>query len=215
MAQVVHPSINAVARVSIFGAVFSAAAVVSLLLLVVRSPYVTEVGVVREQPVPFSHKHHVGDVGLDCRYCHTSVENSSFAGIPPTKTCMNCHSQLFTKSAMLQPVRDSLRTGEPLKWTRVHDLPDFVYFDHSIHIHKGIACAKCHGEVNEMPLMWREHTLHMQWCLACHRRPELFVGDRNDVFAATSDSTIDPRLASDLVAEYQIESKTSCSTCHR
>lgn len=215
MPHIFHPSMNTVARVSIFGAVFIATAIVALLLLVVRSPYVTEVGVVREQPVPFSHKHHVGDVGLDCRYCHTSVEDSSFAGIPPTKTCMNCHSQLFTESAMLQPVRESFRTGEPLKWTRVHDLPDFVYFDHSIHIHKGIACVKCHGEVNEMPLMWREHTLHMQWCLDCHRQPELFVGDRKDVFNATMSSTIDPSTASDLVAEYGIKSKTSCYTCHR
>jgi hypothetical protein len=206
---------NTVARVSIFGAVFIVTAIVALMLLVVRSSYVTEVGVVREQPVPFSHKHHVGDVGLDCRYCHTSVEDSSFAGIPPTKTCMNCHAQLFTESAMLQPVRDSFRTGEPLKWTRVHDLPDFVYFDHSIHIHKGIACVKCHGEVNEMPLMWREHTLHMQWCLDCHRQPELFVGDRQDVFSATMSTTVDPSTASDLVAEYQIKSKTSCYTCHR
>jgi hypothetical protein len=206
---------NTVARVSIFGAVFIVTAIVALMLLVVRSSYVTEVGVVREQPVPFSHKHHVGDVGLDCRYCHTSVEDSSFAGIPPTKTCMNCHAQLFTESAMLQPVRDSFRTGEPLKWTRVHDLPDFVYFDHSIHIHKGIACVKCHGEVNEMPLMWREHTLHMQWCLECHRQPELFVGDRQDVFSATMSTTVDPSTASDLVAEYQIKSKTSCYTCHR
>ncbi len=215
MPQIFHPSMNTVARVSIFGAVFIVTAIVALMLLVVRSSYVTEVGVVREQPVPFSHKHHVGDVGLDCRYCHTSVEDSSFAGIPPTKTCMNCHAQLFTESAMLQPVRDSFRTGEPLKWTRVHDLPDFVYFDHSIHIHKGIACVKCHGEVNEMPLMWREHTLHMQWCLDCHRQPELFVGDRQDVFSATMSTTVDPSTASDLVAEYQIKSKTSCYTCHR
>lgn len=215
MPQIFHPSMNTVARVSIFGAVFIVTAIVALMLLVVRSSYVTEVGVVREQPVPFSHKHHVGDVGLDCRYCHTSVEDSSYAGIPPTKTCMNCHAQLFTESAMLQPVRDSFRTGEPLKWTRVHDLPDFVYFDHSIHIHKGIACVKCHGEVNEMPLMWREHTLHMQWCLDCHRQPELFVGDRQDVFSATMSTTVDPSTASDLVAKYEIKSKTSCYTCHR
>jgi hypothetical protein len=215
MPQIFHPSMNSIARVSIFGAVFFASGLVALMLLVVRSSYVTEAGVVREQPVPFSHRHHVGDVGLDCRYCHTSVEDSSFAGIPPTKTCMNCHSQLFTNSTMLQPVRDSFRSGEPLKWTRVHDLPDFVYFDHSIHIHKGIACVTCHGEVNEMPLMWREHTLHMQWCLECHRRPELFVRNRKDVFEANEASTVDPTLASNLVTKYEIKSKTSCYTCHR
>lgn len=155
---------NTVSRVTIFGAVLFLAGVLTTIFTIVRSPYVTEVGVVREQPVPFSHQHHVGDVGLDCRYCHTSVEDSSFAGIPPTQTCMNCHSQLFADSAMLAPVRDSFRAGKPLFWTRVNDLPDFVYFNHEIHIHKGVACVTCHGEVAKMPLMWREHTLHMQWC---------------------------------------------------
>lgn len=215
MTQIFHPSMNTVARVSIFGALFIVAAIVALLLIIVRSPYVTEVGVIREQPVQFSHQHHVGDVGLDCRYCHTSVEDSSFAGIPPTKTCMNCHSQLYTESAMLAPVRESFRSGLPLRWTRVHDLPDFAYFDHSIHIHKGIGCVKCHGAVNEMPLMWREHTLHMQWCLECHRQPELFVGRREDVFDMTADAPLDPEAARELVAAYDIESKTSCYTCHR
>jgi hypothetical protein len=215
MPQIFHPSMNTIARVSIFGAVFIVTAVLALLLMVVRSPYVTEAGVVREQPVPFSHKHHVGDVGLDCRYCHTSVEDSSFAGIPPTKTCMNGHSQLFTESAMLQPVRDSFRTGESLRWTRVNDLPDFVYFDHSIHIHKGIGCVKCHGPVNEMPLMWREHSLHMQWCLNCHRNPELFVGDREDVFNVAKNAAVDRDEANKLVEAYAIQRKTSCYTCHR
>lgn len=153
MPQIFHPSMNTVARVSIFGAVFILVAVVGLIWVVVRSPYVTEAGVVREQPVPFSHKHHVGDVGLDCRYCHTSVENSSFAGIPPTETCLDCHSQLFADSAMLAPVRQSYRDNTPLRWTRVHDLPDFVYFDHSFHLQKGIGCVTCHGHVEEMPLM--------------------------------------------------------------
>ncbi len=215
MPQIFHPSMNTVARVSIFGAGFMVVAAVSLLLLIVRSPYVTEVGVVREQPVPFSHKHHVGDVGLDCRYCHTSVEDSSFAGVPPTKTCMNCHSQLFTESAMLQPVRDSFATGEPLQWTRVHDLPDYVYFNHSIHIHKGIGCVKCHGPVNEMPLMWREASLHMHWCLECHRQPELFVEDRANVFNTAIDTKLDASAAAALVEDYHIQSKTSCYTCHR
>lgn len=215
MPQIFHPSMNTVARVSVFGAAFIVTAIVALLLLVVRSPYATEVGVVREQPVPFSHKHHVGDVGLDCRYCHTSVEDSSVAGIPPTKTCMNCHSQLFSESAMLQPVRDSFATGKPLHWTRVHDLPDYVYFNHSIHVHKGIGCVKCHGPVNEMPLMWRQESLHMHWCLNCHRHPELFVEDRANVFDPALDSIIDPAAARALVDDYHIQSKTSCYTCHR
>lgn len=217
MPQIFHPSMNTVARVSIFGAVFIVTALIGLLLVIVRTPYVTKVGVVREQPVQFSHQHHVGDAGLDCRYCHTSVEDSSFAGIPPTKTCMNCHSHLFAESEMLQPVRESFQTGKPLRWTRVHDLPDFVYFDHSIHIHKGVACVTCHGQVNEMPLMWREHTLHMQWCLECHREPELYVSERKDVFhmEPTPQSKAGGPTPLELVDAYQIQSKTSCYICHR
>src|SRR4051812_8116307 len=201
MSQIFHPSFNTIARVSIFGAVFIAAAAVSLLLLLVRSPYVTRVGVIQMQPVEFSHRHHVGDVGLDCRYCHTSVQSSSFAGIPPTKTCMNCHSQLFTDSPMLKPVRDSYRNGDPLRWSRVHDLPDFVFFNHSIHVHKGIACVKCHGSVNEMPLMWREHTLHMKWCLNCHQDPVQFVGPRDEVFKVSHQTPTDLEMAKKLAEE--------------
>jgi hypothetical protein len=213
MPQVFHPSINTLARVSIFGAVLFVAVFFMGIFMIVRSPYITAVGVVREQPVPFSHQHHVADAGLDCRYCHTSVEDSSFAGIPSTDTCMNCHSQLFADSAMLAPVRESLRSGKPLEWTRVHDLPDFVYFDHSIHIHKGVACVTCHGQVNEMPLMWREHTLHMQWCLDCHWHPDRYVGPRNEVFAIRP--VKDSRHPQDLATSREVESKTSCYTCHR
>lgn len=213
--QIFHPSMNTVARVSLFGAVFIGASAIGFMLFVARSPYATDVGVVREQPVPFSHQHHVGDIGLDCRYCHTSVEESSFAGIPPTKTCMNCHSQLFADSPMLKPVRDSLATGEPLHWTRVHDVPDFVYFNHSIHIHKGISCTQCHGEVNQMPLMWREQTLHMQWCLDCHRHPDPFVTDRDQTFAVAANVLNNEASQRDLATAYRVKSKTSCYTCHR
>jgi hypothetical protein len=215
MPQIFHPSMNTIARVTIFGAAFIVAALTVVALVIVRSPYVTEAGVVREQPVAFSHKHHVGDVGIDCRYCHTSVEHSSFAGVPATKICMNCHSQLFADSAMLEPVRDSFRTNKPLEWTRVHDLPDFVYFDHGIHIHKGVACTTCHGPVNEMPLMWREHTLHMQWCLDCHRQPEKFVGPREAVFQTGHEATPAAASGAELVAAYRIASRTDCYTCHR
>lgn len=211
---------NTVARVSIFGAVFIVAAVIAIVLVVVRSPYVTGVDVVRAQPVQFSHQHHVGDVGLDCRYCHTSVEDSSFAGIPPTSTCMNCHSQIFRDSEMLEPVRESYRTGEPLRWTRVHDLPDFVYFDHSIHVQKGVACVTCHGRVDRMPLMWRENTLFMQWCLDCHREPELHIGPREDVFKmkpplVLTESSEEAPTTAELVEAYHVQSKTSCYVCHR
>src|SRR5258708_25577585 len=153
-----------------------------LLEQVSRSDYTTGVHVVRNQPVEFSHQHHVGGLGIDCRYCHTGVEESSMAGMPPTETCMQCHRWIWRESPKLAPVRDSFRTGRPIRWARVHDLPDFVYFDHGIHVKKGVACVTCHGRIDRMPLVRREHTLHMQWCLACHRHPQQFVGRREDVF---------------------------------
>jgi hypothetical protein len=132
---------------------------------------VTRQGQRPDQPVPFSHKHHVQGLGLQCQYCHTSVEKSSYAGIPPTKTCMNCHSEIWTNAQLLEPVRNSWATGESIQWIRVHDLPDYVYFNHEIHVNKGIGCASCHGRVDEMPLMYEENTLQMEWCLNCHRNP--------------------------------------------
>jgi hypothetical protein len=216
MAQVFHRSSNVLAKVSIFGAVFILAGIGWAVGAFVRSPYMTGVGVPIQQPVPFSHKHHVSDVGLDCRYCHTSVEQASFAGIPPTKTCMNCHAQLFTEAPMLEPVRQSYRTGKPLQWVRVHNLADFVYFDHSVHVKKGIGCVSCHGRVDQMPLTWRANTLHMEWCLECHRAPERFVRPRDQVFsmdwAPPAGQLV---LGKKLVAEYKIQKLTSCSTCHR
>lgn len=216
MPQIFHPSFNTISRVSIFGAVGFIAAAIALVWFVMRSPYITQAGVIKPQPVPFSHQHHVGDVGLDCRYCHTSVEDSSFAGIPPTETCMGCHSQLFTDSELLAPVRESYATGKPLEWTRVHDIPDFAYFNHSIHVAKGIACATCHGRVDRMPLMWREVTLHMEWCLECHRDPAKFVRGREAVFAMDwVPPEGRPDIGRELVDAYHIQSKTSCSVCHR
>lgn len=219
MPQVFHPSMNTLSRVSIFGAVFFLAGGVFLMAAVVRSPYITEVGVVREQPIPFSHEHHVADVGIDCRYCHTSVETSAYAGMPTTATCMNCHTELFSDAPMLEPVRASYRTGEPLRWTRVNDLPDFVYFDHSIHVSKGVGCASCHGDVSSMPLMWREKTLHMQWCLDCHRAPGPHLRPPDRVFDT---QWAPPRLrdeattlAAELMEGNEVQSKTTCYVCHR
>jgi hypothetical protein len=197
-----------------------------------RSPYFSNYGVRPGQPVPFSHKHHVGDEGLDCRYCHTSVETSSFAGIPPTKTCMNCHSQLWTNAALLEPVRQSFRSGASIVWTRVNKLPDYVYFDHSIHINKGVGCNDCHGPVDHMPLMYAQNTLLMEWCLNCHREPEKFLRPRDQVFnmgyqppTARYPVTVDGKtytdqitLGNDLKAKHHLRSEqdiTSCSTCHR
>jgi hypothetical protein len=210
---------NTISRATIFGAVFILALAVWLAAAIVRSPYATNAGVIKEQPVPFSHEHHVAECGIDCRYCHDSVERSSFAGIPPTETCMNCHSQLWADSPLLAPVRESYRTGTPIAWNRVHDLPDYAYFDHSIHIAKGVACNTCHGDVDRMPLMWREATLHMEWCLQCHWEPQKFVGPRELVFA--TDSGPRPIAATTASADenwalkYHVQSKTDCTVCHR
>ena len=216
MPQIFHRSTNTLAKVSGFGAVLLLAAFLALVLAVNRSSYVTQAEVVREQPVPFSHKHHVLGIGIDCRYCHTTVETSAFAGIPPTETCMTCHSQLFSDSPILEPVRASFRTGESLEWTRVHDLPDFVYFDHSIHLHKGIGCETCHGRVDRMPLTWKAETLNMEWCLECHRAPERFVRPRDQVFSMGWAPPVDQAvLGEKLVREYDIQKLTNCSICHR
>lgn len=216
MAQIFHPSTNTISRVSIFGAFLLLAVLLWLLAAINRSSYVTQAGIVREQPVPFSHKHHVSGLGIDCRYCHTSVEASSFAGIPPTKTCMTCHSQIWANAPMLEPVRESFRADRSIPWVRVHDLPDFVYFNHSIHLSKGIGCVTCHGRVDQMPLMWREHSLDMEWCLECHRQPEQFVRPRQYIFSMDWEPAEDQLgLGQKLVQDYHIAKLTSCSVCHR
>jgi hypothetical protein len=219
MPQIFHPSTNTFSRVTIFGAVFALGALAWIGGAAQRSSYVTEAGTARAQPVPFSHRHHVGGIGLDCRYCHTSVEYAPFAGIPPTQTCMNCHSQLWADSPVLAPVRESSRSDRSLEWTRVHDLPDYVYFDHSIHVRKGVACVTCHGRVDQMPLMWREQTLHMEWCVDCHRHPDRYVRPREQVFSMDWTPPADqPELGKELVRAYRIASPAqlmSCSTCHR
>ena len=216
MSQIFHRSANTIARVSIFGAVFFIAGLLGLFAEVNRSPWMTGAQVARDQPIQFSHERHVGGNGIDCRYCHTSVEESSFAGIPPTRTCMNCHSQIFANSPFLEPVRESFRSGRSIQWNRVHDLPDFVYFDHSIHVNKGVGCTTCHGQVDRMPLMWQEKSLQMEWCFDCHRAPERYVRPRDAVFRV--DYVAPPNqaeLGARLVEEYQIQKLTSCSVCHR
>jgi hypothetical protein len=171
MAQIFDRSSNSLTRISLvlFGLILIGVGVT--LNYLQRSPWVTRQGQRAEQPVPFSHKHHVQGLGLQCQYCHTSVEQSSYAGIPPTKTCINCHAQIWTNAALLAPVRNSWASGNSIVWTKVHDLPDYVYFDHSIHVNKGIGCSSCHGRVDEMPLMYQESSLQMEWCLNCHRNP--------------------------------------------
>jgi hypothetical protein len=216
MSQIFHHSTNTLSRLSIFGGIFIIAFLVWAWAELNASTYATRAKVPVEQPVPFSHEHHVGGLGIDCRYCHTTVENSSFANIPPTKTCMNCHSQIWSTAPMLEPVRESFRTDKSIRWIRVHDLPDYVYFNHSIHVAKGVGCTTCHGQVNKMPLMWQESSLQMTWCLECHRHPERFVRPRSEVFSVTYTPPADQlALGRKLVKEYSIQSLTSCSTCHR
>ncbi len=171
MAQIFDRSSNALARMSLVLTGLLVIAVGVTLDELQRSPWVTRQGQRPDQPVPFSHKHHVQGLGLQCQYCHVTVEKSSYAGIPPTKTCINCHAQIWTNAQLLEPVRASWATGQSLAWTKVHDLPDFVYFSHEIHVNKGLGCSTCHGRVDQMPLMYAENTLQMEWCLDCHRNP--------------------------------------------
>lgn len=217
MAQVFHRSINWVARVSIIAVVGFTGVFFGILLNINRLDYVSQVGVARDQPVPFSHKHHVAGIGLDCRYCHTSVEESAFAGIPPVETCMTCHSLIWTEAPLLEPVRQAWRDGVPLQWTRVHDLPDFAYFRHNIHVSKGIGCTTCHGPVDQMPLMYKEETLNMEWCYECHRNPEKHIRPREHVFDVTwtppsNQATVGRQLVEDY--DVRVSQLTDCSVCH-
>lgn len=215
MPQIFHRSTNTLARLTIFGAVFIAGGLGWMGMVLDRSAYNTKEGVIVKQPVPFSHSHHVAGLGVDCRYCHTSVAKSAFAGMPPTATCMNCHKTIWQDSPMLEPVRESLRTGVPIRWTRVHDLPDFVYFNHSVHIAKGIGCASCHGRVDKMPLMRQDVSLQMEWCLDCHRAPEEHVRPRDEIYNMAWEADDRQTLGPQLIAEYDVQSLTSCSVCHR
>jgi len=216
MAQIFPRSANALAKASIFVALFLAGAGGFALWQVANSGYVTRQGIILEQPVPFSHDHHVAQIGIDCRYCHTSVETEASAGIPPTQTCMNCHNQLWTNAELLEPIRASYKDNVPIEWNRVNDLPDFVYFNHSIHVAKGVACTTCHGPVDKMPLMYQGQPLTMKWCLDCHRDPVKNLRPREEV------TNVDWQPPADLAAQqaiwaeiHKVQSKVSCSTCHR
>jgi hypothetical protein len=189
-----------------------------LVWAVPRSDYYTGVSMQRRQEVPFSHQHHVGGLGIDCRYCHDLVETAATAGMPSTYTCMTCHSQIWTNAPMLAPVRQSLAEGKPLAWRRVHDLPDYVYFDHSIHVAKGVGCETCHGRVDTMRLTAKAEPLTMGWCLGCHRDPAPNLRPREHVLDMGWQSPKDRRAAGErLMAEYKVRTAglTDCSTCHR
>ncbi|MEO7674822.1 MAG: cytochrome c3 family protein [Pyrinomonadaceae bacterium] len=219
MAQFFNKSANNIAKISMLMVVVLGGVAFLVYTQVARSSYLTGRYLEKQQPVQFSHKHHVGDDGIDCRYCHSTVETTASAGMPPTQTCMNCHSQIWADSPYLEPVRASFRENKPIEWERVHDLPEFAYFNHSIHVAKGVGCSTCHGQIDNMPAVYQQNTLQMEWCLACHREPEKFIRPKSEIFNMQwqdRDLTTEERL--DLKTKYKIRSKemmTSCSTCHR
>ena len=216
MAQIFDRSSNALARMSL---VLTGLIVIALgvtLDQLQRSPWVTRQGQRAEQPVPFSHKHHVQGLGLQCQYCHTTVEKSSYAGIPPTQTCMNCHAQIWTNAQLLEPVRQSWATGQSIPWIKVHDLPDFVYFSHEIHVNKGIGCASCHGRVDQMPLMYAQNTLQMEWCLDCHRNPAKNLRPTSEIYNMAWEGPAEDRpvwcAAADEKSGVPTAQSVSCTT---
>ncbi len=215
MAQLFHRRFGFLFRLGTIAAVL--VALCSIFLWRAATAYPTGLHDALEQPVPFSHKHHVGDDGIDCRYCHTSVEQSKFAGIPPLTTCMTCHSQLYTDQPPLAPLVAAFRSGMPLHWKRLYKLPDFVYFNHSIHIAKGVGCASCHGQIDAMPLTARVAPLTMQWCLDCHRNPAQHLRPRAEVFNLHWHPDSQLALGRKLVRDYHIDTHrlTDCSICHR
>ena len=218
MARTFHPRTNDIARGLLLTIPLSVGAFGLVAWRVQASPYLTSQNVTIDQPVPFSHQHHVGDLGIDCRYCHTSVTESAYAGVPPTKTCMTCHSQIWTNANLLAPVRASWRDDRPIEWNRVHALPEYVYFDHSAHVTKGVGCTTCHGQVDEMPLMRQASSLTMSWCLDCHRHPEDYLRPREQVFNTKYVAADQARLGPELVKAYDVRpamALTNCGTCHR
>jgi Cytochrome c7 and related cytochrome c len=217
MAAIFGPRANLVTNVTLLALAALALFAAFLIWTVPRMQYNTQVSLIPIQPVPFSHQHHVSGLGIDCRYCHTSVEVSSNAGLPATETCMTCHSQIWTNAAMLAPVRQSLAENKPLRWRRVYTLPDYVYFDHSIHVAKGVGCTECHGPIGDMPLTRRATDMTMRWCLDCHRNPAPRLRPREAVFNPHWRPTSDTPSSAQLMAAYRIhpQTLTDCTVCHR
>ena len=218
MSQIFSKSANSLVRTSLIGVAVLAGVLGGAGWEIARSGFVTGQGVTVPQPVPFSHDHHVTGLGIDCRYCHTSVENAAFAGIPPSATCFNCHKIIWKDAPMLEPVRESIRTGRPLVWNRVHDLPDFVYFDHSIHVAKGVGCVSCHGRIDRMKLVQQAESLQMAWCLDCHRNPEKVLRPKSEIFNFAWRADDQRALGEKLARENRLRPSfalTNCSTCHR
>jgi Cytochrome c7 and related cytochrome c len=237
VAQLFPPGANWVVKWSMLGGALATVIVVGVASGLYWSPIVTDVNLAKDQPIPFSHHRHVTGNGIDCRYCHTTVETSSFAGIPPTETCMTCHSQILTDQPMFEPIMESWKSGESMEWTRLNDLPDFVYFDHSIHINKGIGCNHCHSNegarIEQMRLTVKAQSLHMSWCLDCHKDPSKYIRPKSEVFNMAWNIRDDKSetlekikelgfddqhaMGHQLIKEYnvEVEQLTNCSICHR
>jgi hypothetical protein len=218
VAQIFKPGADTIARLILIAIAITPFVFAAVCYAIAVSPHMTDQGIVVTQPVPFNHEHHVGGLGIDCRYCHNGVETSTVAAVPPTETCMTCHSQIWTNAAMLEPVRQSFASGEPIHWRSVNKLPDYVYFDHSVHIANGVGCTTCHGEVEHMPLMRQVAPLTMQWCLDCHRDPAPNLRPLEDVFATDWHAPKDQdERGKHLMETYRIHiaNLTDCSVCHR
>ena len=185
------------------------------------SPKTMAVGYAPTQPVPYSHALHAGKLGIDCRYCHNTVERTAFANLPPTQTCMNCHTKIRTDSDLLKPVRDSWTTGEPIHWIKIHNLPNYVYFNHSAHVNHGVGCIECHGRIDRMDIVFQAAPLSMGWCLDCHRAPESHLRPKDQITNMDWKHPEGPeaeQFSLDLKKQYQIHDTaymTSCYTCHR
>jgi len=216
MSALFPPWSNTVSKASIVCTVLGLVGFFAFLFLWVRSPIFTGQDGPTEQPVQFDHRHHVADDGIDCRYCHDTVDKSFTAGIPPTAVCMNCHSQIWNRSPFLDPVRASYFENKPIPWKRVHFLPDFVYFNHAIHVNKGVGCVTCHGRVDRMALVMQQAPLTMDWCLDCHRDPGPNLRPKELITNMTWQPEGDRlALAKQLIAQYDVHPRTSCTTCHR
>ena len=216
MAQLFRPSSNYIAKLSIAVALILVCSTIAIAYVIDRGPWITDVGVAPVQPIYFSHKHHVKDDGIDCRYCHTSVETSSYAGLPPTETCMSCHSQIWNNATVTEPIRQSWSTGKSIEWSKVHKLPAYVYFNHSIHIAKGVGCSTCHGQINEMPWVYKVNTLYMNWCLQCHRNPAAYLRPKTEIFNMDYKyPSNQAELGAQLVKDNHVQSLQDCATCHR
>jgi hypothetical protein len=216
MSSLFRPRSNTAFRLALLLLVGGALGTLGGLMVWARVPAGTGQGDEIIQPVQFDHRHHVVDDGIDCRYCHTSADRGPSAGIPSTALCMNCHSQIWNKSTRLEPVRASYFTGQPIAWERVHRLPDFVYFNHAIHVNKGVGCETCHGRVDQMPAIQQVAPLTMGWCLDCHRNPGPNLRPLDQITTMGWKPEGDPAaLAQELMKRLDVHSRTSCSTCHR